>query len=85
MKAKNKYIFIQQIIEEKKSESGLFLSQSESNEMRYQKAKVIATGDLVEINLDGSVILYDRANAFDVVIDEVKYTVIREDGVIAIL
>ena len=86
MKAKNKFIVINPIVQdENKDSSGFMFSSEDVSKMRYQKAVVIATGDKVDINLDGQTILYDKNHTFEALVDDKLYTIIQEGGVIAVL
>jgi len=53
MKAINYYIIVEKIKEEPKKVGGLELTESQNSDVRYLKAKVISTGNLVEGIADG--------------------------------
>jgi co-chaperonin GroES (HSP10) len=85
MKPIGKYIVIKTIDEELKTESGLFLSGEDVNQMRYKRGLVIEAGtDVPHIKKDDS-IYYDKAHGFTMIIDEKQYTIIRENDVVVVL
>ena len=49
MKAINYYIIVEKIKEEPKKVGGLELTESQNSDVRYLKAKVISTGNLVTL------------------------------------
>ena len=55
MKAINYYIVVEKIKEEPKKVGGLELTESQNSDVRYLKAKVISTGNLVEGIADGDI------------------------------
>ncbi len=85
MKAVNKYIIIEKILEEMKTESGLLLSGEDSNEFRYSKGVVINPGTNVETVKEGDVIYYDKSSGHTMVIKDRKYTIILERDVVVVL
>ena len=56
-----KYIIINKIKEEKKTKSGLLLSADDVDSFRYQKAKVVKPGTLVNEIKEGDFIYFDKA------------------------
>ena len=85
MKPVNKYILIDPITEEVKTNSGLLLSSDDKNQFRYKKANVVETSDLVETIKKGDSIYYDKAQAHEVIIKDVSYVVIQERDVVVVL
>lgn len=87
IKALNKFLFVTPITEHEKSASGLAMSSSDMNEIRYRKAKVFSVGALVTPDTvkDGDMILYDRHAGYTMMLNGVTYTVIKEGDVIACL
>lgn len=81
----NKYMLVSKVVEEMKSQSGLLYTSQESSDMRYQKADVIAVGNMVEVINPGDSILYDKVYGHEIVIDGVTYTVITEMNVVVVL
>ena len=85
MKPINKYLLIQPVTEEIKTDSGLLLSGEDKNQFRYKKANVIESSDLVETIKKGDEIYYDKAQAHEVVIADNSYVVIQERDVVVVL
>ena len=85
MKPVNKYILIDPITEEVKTNSGLLLSSDDKNQFRYKKANVVETSDLVETIKKGDQIYYDKAQAHEVIILDKSYVVIQERDVVVVL
>lgn len=85
MKPVNKYILIDPITEEVKTNSGLLLSSDDKNQFRYKKANVVETSDLVETIKKGDEIYYDKAQAHEVIIADNSYVVIQERDVVVVL
>ena len=85
MRAINKYIIIEKISEEMKTESGLLLSGEDANEFRYSKGRVINPGTNVETVKEGDVIYYDKSSGHTMVIQDKKFTIILERDVVVVL
>ena len=85
MKAINKYIIIEKISEEMRTESGLLLSGEDANEFRYNKGLVVNPGTNVDTVKEGDVIYYDKSSGHTMVIQDKKYTIILERDVVVVL
>lgn len=85
MRAVNKYIIINQIIEETKTSSGLLLTNVENDEMRYGKGTVMSIGNEVMAVKEGDLIYFDKRNGHQVRIDGQVYGVIKESDVVVLL
>jgi co-chaperonin GroES (HSP10) len=85
MKPIAKYILVDPIDEQLKTESGLILSGSDANDMRYKKASIVAVGTHVsDINV-GDVIYYDNRSGYSVLIEDRMVTIILERDVVVVL
>ena len=85
MKPIGKFIVIKTIDEELKTESGLFLSGEDMNQMRYKRGLVVESGtDVPHIKKDDN-IYYDKAHGFTMLINEKQYTIITERDVVVVL
>lgn len=85
MRPISKYILIEPIEEELKTESGILLTNDEAQRRRYHKGKVYSVGNEVEtINKDEE-IYYDFRNAHTLLIEGKKITVIQERDVVVVL
>lgn len=85
MKAVNKYIIVDTIVEEMKTESGLLLSGDDANQLRYKKARVINPGTNVDTVQEGDVIYYDKSSGHTMILQDKKYTIILERDVVVVL
>ena len=85
MKAINKYIIIDKVSEEMKTESGLLLSGEDANEFRYNKGIVVTPGTNVEAVKEGDTIYYDKSSGHTMILQDKKYTVILERDVVVVL
>jgi len=85
MKPIGKYIVIKNIEEELKTESGLFLSGEDANQMRYKRGLVIESGTDVQAIKKDDEIYYDKNHSFTMLINDSQYTIIRESDVVVVL
>jgi co-chaperonin GroES (HSP10) len=85
MKPINKYIIINPIKEELTTDSGLLLTGSDADGMRYEKAEVIAPGTEVNTIKVGDVIYYDKRQGYSVLLEKETYTIILERDVVVVL
>jgi co-chaperonin GroES (HSP10) len=85
MRAVNKYIIVETIVEEMKTDSGLLLSGDDTNEFRYKKATVKNPGTSVEVVKEGDVIYYDKSSGHTMILQDKQYTIILERDVIVVL
>lgn len=85
MRPIGKYIVVRDIQEEVRTESGLILSGEDTNQLRYKKAEVIATGTDVEVIYELDELYYDKAHSFTMLIDDTQYTIIQERDVVVVI
>jgi co-chaperonin GroES (HSP10) len=85
MRPIGKYIVVRDIQEEIRTESGLILSGEDTNQLRYRKAEVIATGTNVDVIDEGDELYYDKAHSFTMLIDDTQYTIIQEKDVVVVI
>ena len=85
MKPIGKYIIINTIDEEIKTESGILLSASDVDEFRYKKGKVIKTGSDVTVIQENDLIYYDKNAGHTMMIDDNTYTIIQERDIVIVL
>ena len=80
-----KFIVIKVVEEELKTQSGLILSAEDSNQFRYKRALVMASGtDVLNIKKDDE-IYYDKSHSFTMLINGEQCTIIRESDVVVVL
>jgi co-chaperonin GroES (HSP10) len=85
MRPIGKYIIIKDIQEEIRTESGLILSGEDTNQLRYKRAEVIATGTDVDVIDEGDELYYDKSHSFTMLIDNEQYTIISERDVVVVI
>ena len=85
MKPIGKYIIINTVDEEIKTESGILLSASDVDEFRYKKGKVIKTGSDVTVIQENDSIYYDKNAGHTMLIKDKSYTIISERDVVVVL
>lgn len=86
MKPIGKFIVIKTVEEELKTQSGLLLSAEDSNQFRYKRAIVIASGTDVNKEIkESSDIYYDKSHSFTMLISGEQRTIIRESDVVVVL
>ena len=86
MKAVGKYIVINPIKEtETKTKGGLLLAESQREDVRYRRAKVIEPGSDVKVLNKGDEVYYDKAAGFNIEIKKDRYKVIKEQDVVIVI
>ena len=86
MKAIGKYVVIEPIKEvDTKTKGGLILAESQREDIRYRRAKVIKPGTDVKALKKGDEIYYDKAAGFKIEIKKEEYKVIKEFDVVVVL
>lgn len=85
MQAINKYIIINEIKEEKRTQSGLLLTADDQAEFRYKLGEVINPGTNVEVIKAGDRIYYDNSAGHRVMIGDTVHTIILERDVVVVL
>ena len=86
MKAIGKYIVIKPIKEvDTKTKGGLILAESQREDIRYRRAKVIKPGTDVKALKIGDEIYYDKSAGFKIEIKKEEYKVIKEFDVVVVL
>ena len=85
MRAVNNFVIIDELVEEKKTSTGLILTADESEEMRYGKGTVVEAGDRVAVVKKGDVIYFDKRQGHQVRLEGTLYGIIREQDVVVIL
>jgi co-chaperonin GroES (HSP10) len=83
MKAIGKYIVIKTLKDkDTKTKGGLLLAESQREDIRYRRAKVVEPGSAVDILKTGDEIYYDKASGFNIEINKEQYKVIKEFDVV---
>jgi len=83
MKAIGKYIVIEPLKDkDTKTKGGLLLAESQREDIRYRKAKIVTVGADVKVLKKGNEIYYDKAAGFNIELDKEQYKVIKEFDVV---
>ena len=86
MRAIGKYIVISPIKEtQTKTKGGLLLAESQREDIRYRKAKVVEPGSDVKVLKIGDEVYYDKAAGFNIEIKKEQYKVIKEQDIVIVL
>jgi co-chaperonin GroES (HSP10) len=86
MRAIGKYIVIEPIKEETKASSGLIMTSTDENDLRYGKAECVHVGeDVIAAITTSSVVYYDRRAGHGVRIQNRPYHIIQERDVVLVL
>ena len=80
-----KYIVVKTIEEDIKTESGLYLSGDDANQLRYKKGVVEKPGTDVTVINEGDTIYYDKGHGFTMIINDSQFTIIQERDVVVVL
>ena len=84
MKAVNHYLVIERIKEGPKKVAGLILTEEVDEDNRYEKAKVISIGNLVEGIKQDDIIYYDKRAGHGIQHKDKFYGVIKQLDVVLI-
>lgn len=85
MKPIGKYIVVKDIQETVTTESGLVLSGEDTNQLRYKRASVVASGTDVNVIEEGDELYYDKAHSFTMLINDIQFTIISERDVVVVI
>lgn len=86
MRAIGKYIVIDPIKEETTSSSGLIMTSTDENDLRYGKAVCVHVGeDVIASITEATIIYYDRRAGHGVRIQSRPYHIIQERDVVLVL
>jgi len=86
MRAIGKYIVIKPIKEvDTKTKGGLILAESQREDIRYRRAKVVKPGTDVKALKTDDEIYYDKSAGFKIEIKKEEYKVIKEFDVVIVL
>jgi co-chaperonin GroES (HSP10) len=84
MRVLSKYLLVKRVSEQKQTNSGLLLTGSDSNDMRYHKAVTHSVGDSITGINPGDTILYDKVQSHEIILDNERMTIIQERDVVCV-
>ena len=85
MKPIGKNLIVKNINEEITTDSGLVLSGTDVDAMRYKKALVIESGTEVNFIKKDDIVYYDKTHGFTMLIEDKPHTIIQERDVVVVL
>ena len=86
MRAIGRYVVIDTIKEtETKTKGGLLLAESQREDIRYRRAKVVEPGSDVTTLKKGDEIYYDKSAGFNIEIKKERYKVIKEQDIVIVI
>ncbi len=84
MKAINYYIVIEKIKEKPKNNGGFVLTETQNEDVRYLKGRVISVGDQVNGITEGDIVHYDKHAGHGIEFDNKYYFVIKHADIVII-
>ena len=84
MRAVNYYIIVENIKIPDRKVAGLFITDDLDTDNRYIKAKIIATGNLVEGLQDNDIVYYDKHTGHGITWKDKLYYVIKSIDVVLV-
>lgn len=82
MQAVNYYVIIDKLKEKPKSTSGFVLSESQNEDVRYSKGKVISYGENVNSVKEGDIVWYDKHAGHGIEFNDKYYYVIKYSDIV---
>ena len=82
MQAVNYYVIIDKLKEKPKSTSGFVLSESQNQDVRYSKGKVISYGENVTSVDEGDIVWYDNHAGHGIEFNDKYYYVIKYSDIV---
>ena len=84
MQAINHFIVIEKIKEAPKNIVGIEITQSQNNDIRYLRGKVISVGNKIDFLNEGDVVMYDKHAGHGINWKEEHYFVITINDVVIV-
>jgi co-chaperonin GroES (HSP10) len=84
MKAVNYYVVVDKIKNEEKTIAGLIVTENIDEDNRYNKAKVVSVGNLVEGIDEGDVVHYDKHAGHGIQYKDKLYFVIKASDIVLV-
>jgi len=84
MKAVNNFLVVDKIKEKPKSNSGFVLSESQNEDVRFLKGKVISVGDLINGIKENDIVWYDKNAGHGIEFNSSYFYVIKHGDVVIV-
>ncbi len=85
MKAIGKFIIINKIEDDVKTESGLMLTPEDMKGYRYRRGVIVTPGSEVSCVKKDDKIYYDKSAGHEMIINDTPYTIIQERDIVVVL
>ena len=82
MKAVSYYLVVDKIKEKPKSTSGFIMTESQSEDIRYLKGKVISVGENINTVKESDIVWYDKHAGHGIEFNDKYYYVIKYSDVV---
>jgi len=84
MKAINYYIVVEKIKEKPKSDSGFVLTETQDEDVRYLKGRVISVGDQIDSIKEKDIVWYDKHAGHGIEFNGNFYLVIKHGDIVIV-
>jgi len=84
MQAINYYIVVEKIKEKPKSDSGFVLTETQDEDIRYLKGRVISVGDQINGIKEKDIVWYDKHAGHGIEFDGNFYLVIKHGDIVIV-
>jgi co-chaperonin GroES (HSP10) len=85
MQANDRYVLMHRVKEKMETKSGLMMSDKDMKELRYERARVVSAGPLVEGLKADDEVYFDKVHGHDVMFDGVLYTMCMSHHIVAVV
>jgi len=85
MKANDRYVLMHRVKENIETNSGLLMGETDMNDLRYQRGKVVSAGPMVEGLKSGDEVYFDKVHSHDVMFDGDMYTMCMSHHIVAVV
>ena len=84
MKAINSFLVVDKIKEKPKAEKGFVLSESQNEDIRFLKGKVISVGDQIKGIKENNIVWYDKNAGHGIEFNDNYFYVIKHGDVVIV-
>tara|TARA_R100000322_G_scaffold160693_1_gene122309 strand:+ start:11 stop:268 length:258 start_codon:yes stop_codon:yes gene_type:complete len=84
MKAINSFLVVDKIKEKPKPEKGLILTESQADDIRYLRGKVISVGDQIKGIKENNIVWYDKNAGHGIEFNSNYFYVIKHGDVVIV-
>jgi co-chaperonin GroES (HSP10) len=84
MQAISYYIVVEKIKEKPKSDSGFVLTETQDEDVRYLKGRVVSVGDQIDSIKENDIVWYDKHAGHGIEFNDNYYLVIKHGDIVII-